>query len=88
MKIQVVGVGQRRSGVSKSTGKEYDGQTIYGIKLDRDVTGHATKEIYLNFTARDFPVITVGDMLDIDYTDRGFIEDITVLDDEKITEPF
>jgi len=80
MKLQIVGVGQRRSGISKSSGKEYDGQTIYGLKHDREVDGQATKEVYLNYMARDFPKIEVGDIVDIDYTDRGFIDDIVVLD--------
>ena len=81
MKIEVVGVGDRRSGTAKKTGKPYDGTTIYGLKLspDKDVDGQVTKEVYLNHLMNNFPVISVGDIVDVEYNESGFIDGVTIV---------
>ncbi|MDR0325034.1 MAG: hypothetical protein LBI19_02925 [Oscillospiraceae bacterium] len=80
MKAQVIGLGQRRSGTAKKTGKPYDGTSVYIMSAASDVQGHKAGEIYLNhLSSVPYPEINVGDIIDIDRNEAGFIEEITVV---------
>lgn len=79
MKVQVIGIGQRRSGTSKTSGKQYDGTTIYCIGEANDVVGQKTEEVYFNHLSNiTFPEIHVGDIIHVGYNRNGFMEEIRV----------
>jgi uncharacterized protein YuzE len=82
MEMKVVGLSERRAGMSKSTGKPYDGTTLHCLRSrSKDVIeGQAVKEIYLNHLAPvTFPTIAVGDVIKVEFDDKGFIEGIEVV---------
>lgn len=80
MKAQVVGVGQRRSGTGKNSGKPYDGTTIYILSAANDVQGHKAEEVYINhLSSVTFPEVGIGDTIDVQYNRQGFLDEITVV---------
>ena len=86
MKATILGISDRRSGTAKKTGKPYDGTIIHCVLArSKDVeTGQAVKEVYLNHLSRiAIPALNVGDFIDVEYSDQGFIEGIEVLKPAK-----
>lgn len=78
MKATVAGIEVRRSGISKNTGKEYDGQTIYVLTPDKEVQGSKTEEIYFNYKSRNtYPEVNIGDEINVEYDKKGYIREIT-----------
>jgi hypothetical protein len=78
MKMTIIGLGQRRHGVSKQ-GKDYDGMSVYGTTTDRDVDGLKAEELYFNYKSRvDYPDVKLGDVIDVRYDKNGWITDITM----------
>jgi hypothetical protein len=84
MKANVVGIGEKRSGIGKKSGKPYDGMSIYVLTNEPDVQGQKAEEVYFNFLSRvTFPTINVGDVIDIGYGKDGFIKSVDVLKPAK-----
>jgi hypothetical protein len=80
MKAQVVGIGQRRAGTAKKTGNPYDGTTVYVLSAASDVHGQKAGEIYLNhLSSVPYPDMGIGDTINIDRNEQGFIEEITLV---------
>jgi len=78
MLLEITGIGQRRSGVSKA-GKDYDGKSVYGLTAARDVEGKKAEEIYFNFQSGfAYPDVKIGDTIDVRYDKNGYITDITI----------
>jgi hypothetical protein len=79
MKCVVSGIGERRSGTSKKTGKPYDFTPIYCFSTAADVVGHKAEEISFNHLSKlTFPSIAVGDEIDIQYDKNGFIVSVDI----------
>lgn len=81
MKAQVIGIGTRNRGAaSKSTGKPYDGQTIYVTTKAHDVVGQKAEEVYFNYLSNlAYPEVSVGDLLDLGYNSKGFLVEVEVV---------
>ena len=81
MEMTVIGISDRRSGTSKASGKPFDGTTLHCLKSkSKDViSGQAVSEIYLNHLSGTFPSIKVGDLIDVEYDNKGYIEAIEVI---------
>lgn len=86
MKMTIVGKGQRRSGKSSKSGKEYDFTAIYCIRAANGVEGHLAEEISFNHrSSLVFPDVHVGDVVNVSYDKNGFLEDFSVI--EKAGKP-
>jgi hypothetical protein len=83
MKAQVVGIGKRRTGVSRNTGKPYDGIPVYILYCSGDVDGYKTGDTFFNYlNDTDFPKVEIGDLIEIDYNSEtacSYIERVTVI---------
>ena len=80
MKAEILGIGQRRSGTSKTSGKPYDFTTIYCAYSASDVVGEKTEEItFSHLSGMAFPDVHVGDTIHISYDKRGFLEEFDVI---------
>ena len=82
MKMNVVGISERRQGTGSKSGKAYDGTSLHcTLVRSKDVIeGTAVKEIYVNhLSIPDCPKINVGDLIDVSYDDKGYIEDIEIV---------
>ena len=78
-KKEIVGIGERRSGVSK-TGKQYDFTPLYCIYEDAKVKGRVAEEIMFSHGGEvSLPNIQVGDVINVFYDKRGFIQHIEVV---------
>jgi len=81
MKAEILGIGQRRSGTSKSSGKPYDFTTIYCAYSASDVVGEKVEEIiFSHLSGIAFPDIHVGDIIHVSYDRRGFLEEIDIVE--------
>lgn len=91
MKMNVVGMSERRQGTGSKSGKPYDGTTVHcTVERSRDVSvGVAVKEIYVNhLTFTDCPSINLGDLIDVGYDDKGYLESIEVVRPASQSNPF
>jgi uncharacterized protein YuzE len=81
MKMIVVGIGQRNKGDrSKKTGKPYDGASIYCLREKSGIEGQEARELYFNFLSSvTYPAVDVGDIINVDYDDKGFVDSVEVL---------
>jgi len=76
---QVVGIGERRTGTASKTGKPYDFTEIYCVRTAPKVTGQIAEKITFSHTSGlTFPVIAVGDTLNIFFDQQGFLQDLTI----------
>lgn len=81
MKAKILGIGQRHSGTSKKSGKPYDCTSIYCACTASDVVGEKVQEITFNhLVGMDFPDIHVGDIIYISHDNRGYLEEIFVVE--------
>lgn len=81
MKVKVIGIGQRRTGTSKTSGKPYDISSFYCAYSTTEVLGEKTEEITFNhFSDIVFPDIQIGDTINVSYDKRGFLEEITIIE--------
>ncbi len=86
MKAKILGIGERHSGTSKSSGKPYDLTSIYCAYSASDVVGEKVEEITLNHLAgMDFSDIHVGDIIHVSYDRRGYLEEFDVLEKSEKT---
>ena len=88
MKLTVYGIGKRNKGEkSKKSGKPYDGTTLHCVTLNttKDVeAGQAVKEVYMNHLSPiAFPVINIGDVINVEYDENGWLDGIEVLKPAK-----
>lgn len=80
MKSEVVGIGMRRSGTAKKTGKPYDGTSIYVLTAVNDVEGQKAEEVYFNhLSSVNFPEVHIGDIIDVEYNRQGFLDGVSVV---------
>lgn len=80
---KIVGMTERRSGVSQKKGTPYDGQTLHLECSKRDVEGTAVKEQYVSFLGWDSPPkFQIGQTVLLDYDARGQLEDIEVIEED------
>jgi len=76
---QVVGVGERRTGTASKTGKPYDFTEIYCVRTAPKVTGQKAERITLNhMSGLTFPLIAVGDTLNVIFDQDGFMQELTI----------
>ena len=77
---EVLGIGERRSGTSSKTGKQYDFTALY-VKYElKNVQGHAVEEIMFSHGGDVvLPKISVGDTINVVYDKRGFIQQVDVV---------
>lgn len=84
MQLQVVGIGERRSGEAKKTGRPYDGMSVYCLSAANDVDGMKAEEVYFNYLSSvSFPDVKVGDLIDVDYDRRGYMVSVTLTKEAK-----
>ena len=84
MIYNIVGVGKRRKGIAKKTGRDYDMTPIYAFVDDPEVEGQKTEEIVIDHLSRiQWPQVSLGDQLNIEYNRGGFVVSVT-----KIPDPF
>ena len=80
MKMEVLGIGKRRTGTSKAN-KPYDFAYLYCAHTANDVEGEKTEEVHLNYqSAMNFPAFHVGDIISVSYDKSGFLEEIVVVE--------
>ena len=76
---QVVGIGERRTGTAAKTGKPYDFTEIFCVRTAPKVTGQVAEKITLSHTSGlTYPVIAVGDTLNIFFDQQGFLQELTI----------
>ena len=87
MEYTIVGVGQRRSGMSKKTGSNYDFTTLYALSNDPDVDGHKAEELSINHIGRlQWPLVSVGDRLNVEHNSGGYVVSVTKLPPDPFNE--
>ncbi len=73
-------------GNAAKTGKPYDFTPIYCVCTDKDVVGQKAEEIsFSHLSGLTFPDIHVGDTISVSHDQRGFMEEIFVV--EKSSKP-
>ena len=85
MKAKVLGI-QQVNYTSKKTGKPVVGTTLHCSMRDSDVYGVAVDSIFVSENLGLKPVIdnvTLGTLINVEYNNRGYINDVTILPDEK-----
>ena len=85
MKAKVLGI-QQVNYTSKKTGKPVVGTTLHCSMRDSDVYGVAVDSIFVSENLGLKPVIdnvTLGTLINVEYNNRGYINDVTILLDEK-----
>jgi len=81
MRMQIVGISQRRAGTAKNSGKPYDGTTIFCIRKANEVVGQKTEEIFMNHLSLiSFPEVSVGDIINVGFDRNGFMEEFDVIE--------
>ena len=81
MKVEILGIGQRRSGTSKSSGKLYDFTPFYGAYSAGDVDGKKVEEItFSHLSGIVFPSIQVGDIINVSYDRKGYLEELSIIE--------
>lgn len=68
----VVGVGKRKAGVGKKSGKSYDFTEISVIYADDDVVGSKAETVAIDAVVIGSRQIAVGDVLDVVYHNAQF----------------
>jgi len=79
-KKEVVGIGQRRSGKS-AKGTDYDFTPLYCLSTKAEVDGELAEEItFSHRSGMIFPDVHVGDIINVSYDKRGFLEEFEVVE--------
>lgn len=89
MKARVLGI-QHMDYISKKTSKPVVGTTLHCAFRDAEVFGEAVDDIFVSQNLGLKPVIdniTVGTLIDIEYNNRGYVNDITIISGNKSANP-
>lgn len=82
MKVQVIYISDLKSGVSKKTGKPYEGYFVDLLMKEDNGDIRYVDTGYLDKSLIKNQKIGVDTMIDINYNRRGFVDAVKVLPDE------
>lgn len=82
MKVEIIGIGKRNSGISKKTGNPFNMTAIYGISAAHDLAeGEKAVELTFNHLSdMIFPDLHVGDVVHASHDQRGYLEELEVIE--------